>query len=109
MPQARGTSTHRPCRATGCNRLVRGYGWLCDKHYFHQRRWGDPEQRPITRGELKSYQKAAARYLDDHGQAGAWQSMRKQWRQIVDQARADLAAQEQQGWAFRHIRTACTE
>jgi hypothetical protein len=108
MPQARGTSMYRPCRVRGCNRRVRGYGHWCDKHYHHRCRHGHEEQIPITRTWLRPFQLRAVRFLDDHGEE-AWIAMRKAWRQLVDNVRADLAAQERRGVCYRHERTAWKE
>ena len=45
----------RQCKAPGCTTLTTAYGSYCSTHKTRKRRHGAPDQRGITKADLKPY------------------------------------------------------
>lgn len=101
---------HRTCRAGACLRkAATPYGNYCAKHASNNARHGHPEQKGVTKGELKPYLRMIAERRAKHPNRPAWKSMENRWKGLVDIADGVIAEANQGKPMYRFNRMAAIE
>jgi hypothetical protein len=81
----------RPCNVSGCTRVTTTATWrgYCNRHLMAHRKYGDPEQRSITKGELRPYREAIQKAVKRNPQVD-WQAIYARWPVAVGIAQEAL-------------------
>jgi hypothetical protein len=76
---------HKNCRAPGCEKKsITPYGVYCRAHAATKRRHGHPEQKAVTKGDLKPFIKRVQERRAKHPTAKAWETMEARWNALVE-------------------------
>lgn len=99
----------RTCRAPGCGARTTRYGVYCTTHKSRSRRHGHPEQRAITKADLKPYLKLVRKRIDNNADSPLWGQCEARWKAVVDHAQCILAAYQGGQTSYRYERIAAQE
>jgi hypothetical protein len=88
----RGKTLPRTCRAPGCSRpAASSFAVYCAAHRTANRRHGDPNQKAVTKAQLKPYLKIVKARIGRNPEHVAWVALDNRWRALVDHAEAVVA------------------
>lgn len=104
-----GTIMNRQCRVPGCSAQTTRYGAYCSTHKSRARRHGAPDQRAISKAELKPYLRAVRARIERNRESPVWAGCEANWRATVENARGILAAFQRGQPGFRFERLAAVE
>lgn len=97
------------CRAPGCTAHTTSYGHYCPTHKSTLRRHGHPEQRAVTKAELKPFVRAVRRRIEKNAESAVWSHCEARWQAILDHARGIMAEAERGRAGFSFERRAAAE
>jgi len=101
--------TARTCRAPGCGARTTRYGVYCTTHKSRLRRHGHPEQRSITKADLKPYLKLVRKRIEKNADSPLWAQCEARWQAVVVHAQGILAAYRGGQTSYRYERIAAQE
>jgi hypothetical protein len=81
----------RACSAPGCGRPAAGYSRHCANHKAAVRRHGAPDQKGVTKAELKPYVAKVLGRIAANPESPAWAKMDARWQTLVRHAEDILA------------------
>jgi hypothetical protein len=90
----------RPCKAPGCTGISTVYGAYCSTHKSTNRRHGAPDQRGVTKSDLKPYRMLIEGRIRENGSKEVWGLLDQRWTDLVSHARATEKATVS-GWSRR--------
>ena len=101
---------NRPCRAPGCSSpAASSFAAFCSPHRSAFRRHGAPDQRAITKAQLKPYLKLVKARMAKNPDSPAWVTLDERWRALEDIARGIVAASPKGRAGSRYERAAAYE
>jgi hypothetical protein len=81
----------RTCETPGCGLRTAGYSRFCGRHKATLRRHGAPDQRGVTKAELKPYVAMVRDRIARNPNSTAWAKMDARWATLVRHAEGILA------------------
>ena len=99
----------RTCRAPGCGARTTRYGVYCTTHKSRSRRHGHPDQKAITKAELKPYQKLVRKRIEKNADSPLWGQCDARWKAVVNYAQSILAAYKGGQASYRYENIAAQE
>jgi hypothetical protein len=100
----------RPCRAPGCSSpAASSFAAFCSPHRSAFRRHGAPDQRAITKAQLKPYLKLVKARMAKNPDSPAWVTLDERWRALEDIARGIVADYAKGRAGSRYERAAAYE
>jgi len=100
----------RPCRSPGCSSpAASSFAAFCSPHRSTFRRHGAPDQKAITKAQLKPYLKLVRARMAKNPDSVAWVTLDERWRALEDHARGIVAASLKGRAGSRYERAAAHE
>ncbi|HWK37722.1 MAG TPA: hypothetical protein VNR88_02290 [Hyphomicrobium sp.] len=86
---------NRTCRVTGCSAAAAsGFSPYCSGHRANLRRHGEPDQKAITKAQLRPYQTLVEARIAKNPHNRAWTALETRWRALVDHCEHVVAEYE---------------
>lgn len=84
------------CAANGCGRRTASkFSNYCAAHKSALRRHGDPDQKGVTKAELKPYREIVGEWIARNASSPAWGKLEARWKAVQAHAAGVVAAYEQ--------------
>ncbi len=99
----------RPCSIPGCTGHTTQWGSYCPTHAAQARRHGHPEQRAVTKAELRPFERRAVRRVELNACNALWSGVEANWQTLVGHAQGILAEARAGRAGSRHERIAAEE
>jgi hypothetical protein len=99
----------RPCSIPGCTGHTTQWGSYCPTHAAQARRHGHPEQRAVTKAELRPFERRALERVDLNAGNPLWAGVEANWRGLGVRARGILTDFRAGRAGSRHERIAAEE
>lgn len=99
----------RTCRLPGCGRRTTTYGVYCTSCNATNRRHGDPQQRGITKADLKYYLEITRARIEKNGDNPAWKQLEGNWNAAVRDAQAYIRSYQSGRPVHSVYRRACED
>lgn len=98
-----------PCAVRGCDNPRYGHGAHCNAHYKKLKRYGHPEQSPVSHHELKPYAEEVRRFFDERPDTAGWVPLGALIETVAGRIRGELTAMMRRGACSRWRRQALRE